>query len=97
VGLLKYLVDQNPQFLSSHDQDGSLPLHVACRRGASFSIVQSLVNRYKASVKSVNSQGDLAAFPGMRDTRNASGHYLPLDEVVPRSGLPIKSRELMRG
>jgi ankyrin repeat protein len=44
--------------ISSRDRDGSLPLHVACRRGAAFSVVQFLVNRYKASVKSVTSEGD---------------------------------------
>jgi ankyrin repeat protein len=60
--ILEYLVDQNPELLSSRDQDGSLPLHVACRRGASFAIVQSLVNLYKASVKSVTPQGDLPLF-----------------------------------
>jgi hypothetical protein len=52
VEIVKYLVDQ----------DGSLPLHVACRRGAAFAIVQSLVNKYKASVKSVTPQGDLPLF-----------------------------------
>jgi ankyrin repeat protein len=62
VEIVEYLFDQNPALLSSHDQDGSLPLHVACRRGAAFSIVQSLVNRYKASVKSVTPQGDLPLF-----------------------------------
>jgi ankyrin repeat protein len=48
--------------LRSRDQDGSVPLHVACRRGAPFSIVQPLVNRYKASVKSLTSKGDLPLF-----------------------------------
>jgi ankyrin repeat protein len=62
VGILEYLVGQNPALLSSHDQGGSLPLHLACRRGASFSVVQSLVNLYKASVKSVTPQGDLPLF-----------------------------------
>jgi ankyrin repeat protein len=62
VEILEFLVDLNPELLSSHDQDGSLPLHVACRRGASFTIVQSLVNLYKASVKSVTSEGDLPLF-----------------------------------
>jgi ankyrin repeat protein len=37
-------------------------VHVACRRGASFSIVQSLVNHDEASVKSVTSEGDLPLF-----------------------------------
>jgi ankyrin repeat protein len=60
--ILEYLVDRNPASLSSRDHDGSLPLHVACRRGASFAIVQSLVNLYKASVKSVTPQGDLPLF-----------------------------------
>jgi ankyrin repeat protein len=60
VEILEYLVDQNP--LASCGQDGSLPLHEACRRGASFTIVQSLVNLYKASVKSVTSEGDLPLF-----------------------------------
>jgi ankyrin repeat protein len=60
VEIIEYLAGQNPELLSSsRDQDGSLPLHVACHRGASFAIVQSLVNRYKASVKSMTPQGDL--------------------------------------
>jgi ankyrin repeat protein len=62
VEILEYLVGQNPALLSSRDRDGSLPLHVACRRGASFAIVQSLVNVYKASVKGVTPQGDLPLF-----------------------------------
>jgi ankyrin repeat protein len=62
VEILKYLVDGNPALLSSLNQDGSLPLHLACRRGASFTVVQSLVNLYKASVKSVTLQGDLPLF-----------------------------------
>jgi ankyrin repeat protein len=62
VEILEYLVGQNPELISSRDQDGSFPLHVACRRGASFSIVQSLVNLYKASVKCVTPQGDLPLF-----------------------------------
>jgi ankyrin repeat protein len=62
VEILEYLVDRNPALLTSRDRDGSLPLHVACRRGASFAIVQSLVNLYKASVKSVSPQGDLPLF-----------------------------------
>jgi ankyrin len=62
VEILEYLVDQNPGSIASRDQDGSLPLHVACRRGASFNIVRSLVNRYGASVKSVTPQGNLPLF-----------------------------------
>jgi ankyrin repeat protein len=62
VEILEYLVEQNPALLSSRDKDGSLPLHVACRLGISFAIVQSLVNLYKASVKSVTPGGDLPLF-----------------------------------
>jgi ankyrin repeat protein len=62
VDIIEYLVGQNPALLSLCDQDGSLPLHVACRRGVSFTIVQSLVNMYKASVKSLTSEGDLPVF-----------------------------------
>jgi ankyrin repeat protein len=63
VEILEYLVDQNPDaLLSSRDQDGSLPLHVACRHDASFTIVQSLVNHCKASVKSLTSEGVLPLF-----------------------------------
>jgi ankyrin repeat protein len=71
VKILEYLVAQDPALLSSRDQDGSLPLHVACRRGASFSVVQSLVNHHTASVESVTSDGDLplATLPGVRDSR----------------------------
>jgi ankyrin repeat protein len=62
VEILEFLISQNPELLSSRDRDGSLPLHVACRRGVSFDIVQSLVGIYKASVKSVTSEGDLPLF-----------------------------------
>jgi ankyrin repeat protein len=62
VEILEYLVGQDPALLSSHDQDGALPLHIACRRGASFAIVQSLVKHYQASVKNVTSEGDLPLF-----------------------------------
>jgi hypothetical protein len=63
VEILEYLVGQHPELLSSRDQDGSLPLQVSCRRGAPFTIVQSLVNHIKeASVKSVTSEGDLPLF-----------------------------------
>jgi ankyrin repeat protein len=37
-------------------------LHVACRCGSSFVIVQSLVDHYKASVQAVTPQGDLPLF-----------------------------------
>jgi hypothetical protein len=49
VEILEYLVDRNPALLS-------LPLHVACRFGAAFTIVQFFVNRYETSVKSVTSE-----------------------------------------
>jgi ankyrin repeat protein len=62
VEIIEYLVSRNPELLKSRDQDGSLPLHVACRRSASFATVQSLVNGYKASVKSVTPGGDLPLF-----------------------------------
>jgi ankyrin repeat protein len=60
--ILEYLVGKNPALLSTRDQDGSLPHHVACRRGATFTIVQSLVNHYKASAQSVTPRGDLPLF-----------------------------------
>jgi ankyrin repeat protein len=62
VEIIEYLASQNPTLLSSRDKDGSLPLHLACRRGASFTIVQSLVNFYEASVKSLTPEGDLPLF-----------------------------------
>jgi hypothetical protein len=34
VEILEYLIGRNPALLSSLDLDGSLPLHVACHRGA---------------------------------------------------------------
>jgi ankyrin repeat protein len=45
VEILEYLVGRNHELLSYRDQDGLLPLHVACRRGVSFPIVQSLVKQ----------------------------------------------------
>jgi hypothetical protein len=58
VEISEYLVGRNPELLSSRDQDGALPLHVACCRGVYFPIVQSLVNLYKASVQRLTSEGD---------------------------------------
>jgi ankyrin repeat protein len=62
VEIIEYLVGRNPALLSSRGKHGSLPLHVACRLGASFAVVLSLVNHYKASVKSVTPQGNLPLF-----------------------------------
>jgi ankyrin repeat protein len=62
VEILEYLIDRDPTLLRSRGPDGSLPLHVACRRGASFTIIQSLVDLYKASVKILTSEGDLPLF-----------------------------------
>jgi ankyrin repeat protein len=62
VEIVEFLVGRNPAFVSSRDQDGSLPLHLACRRGAPFAIVQSLANLYKASVKIVTPRGELPLF-----------------------------------
>jgi ankyrin repeat protein len=62
VEILEFLVDRDPTLLSFRDEDGSLPLHLACRRGVTFTVVQSLVNLHKASIKSVTPQGDLPLF-----------------------------------
>jgi ankyrin repeat protein len=62
VEILESLVERNPALVCSRDQDGALPLHVACRCGVSVAIVQSLMKGYKASVKSVTSEGDLPLF-----------------------------------
>jgi hypothetical protein len=53
------MVDRNPEWLSSRDEDSLLPLHLTCRRGASFTVVQSFVDLLKASVKSATAEGDL--------------------------------------
>jgi ankyrin repeat protein len=62
VEIVEFLVEQHPEWLCARNQDGLLPLHIACRCGASFSIVQSLVDLYEASVKSLTPQGDLPLF-----------------------------------
>jgi ankyrin repeat protein len=62
VDILAYLIDRNPDLLASCDRDGSLPLHVACRRGISFAIIHFLVKHYQASIKSATPQGDLPLF-----------------------------------
>jgi hypothetical protein len=62
VEIIEYLVDRDPTWLTSRDEEASLPIHVACRLGVSFTIVQSLVNHYKASVKSVTPGGDMPLF-----------------------------------
>jgi ankyrin repeat protein len=94
VKILEYLVGRDPELLCSRDQDGSLPLHVACRRGASFAIVQSLVNRYKASVKSVTSQGNLPLFLACEMLETSQDTiFIYLGKTVPQCGLPMKARE----
>jgi ankyrin repeat protein len=62
VEIVEFLVSRNPAFFSSRDQDGLLPLHVACHLGAAFTIVRALVYLYKASDKSVTPGGDLPLF-----------------------------------
>jgi hypothetical protein len=69
--------------LSSRDQDGSLPLHVACRRGASFAIVQSLVNHYKASVESMTPQGDLPLFLACEMPKTSMNTIFLLGKLYP--------------
>jgi ankyrin repeat protein len=83
VEIVEYLVCQNPALLSSRDQDGSLPLHVACRRAASFSIVQSLVNRYKVSVKRVTPQGDSPLFLACEAPGTSLGTIFLLMKLYP--------------
>jgi ankyrin repeat protein len=83
VEILEYLVGQNPALCTSRDQDGSLPLHVACRRGASFFIVQSLVNHYKASVKSVTFEGDLPLFLACEMPETSLGTIFILTKQYP--------------
>jgi hypothetical protein len=61
VAMVDYLVERNPELLSSRDQDGALP------RVADFSTVQYLVNLYKAYVKSVTSKETCRSFWPMWD------------------------------
>jgi hypothetical protein len=92
VDILEYLVGRNPELHSARDQD------VACRRGASFAIVQSLVNRYKASVKSVTPQGDLPLFLACEISETSLATIFLLMKLLPRCGISMKPREsLMRG
>jgi ankyrin repeat protein len=83
VEILEYLVAQNPALLRSRDQDGLLPLHVACRRGASFRIIQSLVDLFKASVKSLTPQGDLPLFLACEMTQTSLDTIFLLMKLYP--------------
>jgi hypothetical protein len=115
---------------------GDLPWFLVCEKNGTsldtifLSVVQSVANVYKASVKTltperylslfpacekdgtsldtiflsmklypdvVYSSRRLAVVPGLREDWNVSGHYLLLDEAVPRCDLPMKSRESMLG
>jgi ankyrin repeat protein len=67
VEIHEYLVDRNPELCSARDQGGSLPLHVACRRGAPFTIVQSLGESLQSLRQERNSSRKFAALPDMRD------------------------------
>jgi ankyrin repeat protein len=83
VEILEYLVSRNSRLISARDQDGSLPLHVACRRGAPFAIVQSLVDLCKASVKSVTCQGDLPLFLACDIAEPSLGNIFLLMKMYP--------------
>jgi ankyrin repeat protein len=83
VEIIEYLVERNPELLSSLDQDGSLPLHVACRRGAAFAFVQSLVNHDKASVKSATPQRDLPLFLACEMPETSLGTIFILMKLYP--------------
>jgi ankyrin repeat protein len=98
VEMVEYLVELNPALVSSRDPDGSLPLHVACHRGAPFTIVQSLVNLYKASVKSVTPQGDLPLFLACDSAEPSLDTIFLLMKMYPDLGVSmLTSRESMRG
>jgi hypothetical protein len=67
VEIIAYVLRQNvlrqrPSLLLAQDKEGSLPLHLACRQGVSFTIVRFLIDLYPPSVKRVTPQGDLPLF-----------------------------------
>jgi ankyrin repeat protein len=61
--VIKMLLKRHdPATIMLRNNAGETALHVACRCGVPFEIVQSLVHHYKASVQAVTPQGDLPLF-----------------------------------
>jgi ankyrin repeat protein len=48
---IRSLVERNPSIVQSRNDDGHLPLHIACRFGAPLSVIQYLVEQYPESVR----------------------------------------------
>jgi hypothetical protein len=98
VEILEYLVDQNPELLSARSRPRRLltaPRSLSSRR--SFRCCSISGESLQSLRQESNSSRRLAALFGMRDAEHLSGHYLHLDEAVPRVGLPMKPRESIRG
>jgi ankyrin repeat protein len=57
------LHNQDPDTTGLTNNAGETPLHVACRCGASFDAVKSVMDRSGDAVKSPTPQGDLPLFP----------------------------------
>jgi ankyrin repeat protein len=61
--VIKMLLERHdPVTIMLRNNVGETPLHVACRCGVPFAIVQSLVHHYKASALVVTPQGNLPLF-----------------------------------
>jgi ankyrin repeat protein len=61
--VIKLLLERHdPVTMMLRNNAGETPLHVACRCGVRFAIIQSLVHHYQASVQVVTPQGDLPLF-----------------------------------
>jgi ankyrin repeat protein len=56
--VVQYLVEQWPESVTTANNNGYLPLHVACYFNASLAVVQYLVQQWPESVKHRNSYGE---------------------------------------
>jgi ankyrin repeat protein len=48
---IRALVEKNPSIVQARNDDGHLPLHIACRFGASLSVIKYLVEQYPESIQ----------------------------------------------
>jgi len=59
LSILGYFVEQNPDCIRERDNNGDLPIHIACRKHAPFQAIQYLVEQDPATLHISNNDGAL--------------------------------------
>ena len=59
LSLCRYVVEHDPDTIRERDSHGNLPLHIACRKGAPFEVIQGLLEHDSTTLHIANNDGAL--------------------------------------